>query len=170
MFIMWLPKSFKLGDTADVKINGKPEKLTWRDAETLVIHPDDARTILQIADEGDLNAFTCGDAATDEQLTPFSVTSLSEDGTVKVRTYKANNGDEVVTLAVRWLEQEDGSSIIVAKKPHEVTAVQQRAIDIAIANGVLELSGDYYALSEKGWAEVKADKTANPTAVKTAAG
>ena len=37
--------TFKIGDTAECKINGKPERLTWRDAETLVIEPDDVHTI-----------------------------------------------------------------------------------------------------------------------------
>jgi hypothetical protein len=37
---MTMPKTFKIGDTADCQINKAPARLTWRDAKTLVIEPD----------------------------------------------------------------------------------------------------------------------------------
>jgi hypothetical protein len=36
MFMMTMPKTFKIGDTADCRINRKPARLTWQDAKTLV--------------------------------------------------------------------------------------------------------------------------------------
>jgi hypothetical protein len=41
MFVMMMPTTFKVGDTADCKINTEPARLTWRDEGTLVIEPDD---------------------------------------------------------------------------------------------------------------------------------
>jgi hypothetical protein len=62
MFIIPMPKTFKVGDTADVRINGRPERVTWRDAKTLVIEPDDARYILAVnPGPGDLDTFCCCD-------------------------------------------------------------------------------------------------------------
>jgi hypothetical protein len=46
MFMIHMPKSFKVGDTADCRINKIPQRLTWRDEDTIVIEPDDARTIV----------------------------------------------------------------------------------------------------------------------------
>jgi hypothetical protein len=48
MFMIHLPIAVGVGDTADVRINGEPARVTWRDEETLVIEPDDARSILRI--------------------------------------------------------------------------------------------------------------------------
>ena len=63
LFYISLPRTVKIGDTADVKINGEPKKLTYLDAKTLVIEPGDARTIVFVRPAGDLNDFICGDAA-----------------------------------------------------------------------------------------------------------
>ena len=41
-FLIHLAKNVRIGDTIDVSINKKPARVTWRDAETLVIEPDDA--------------------------------------------------------------------------------------------------------------------------------
>jgi len=62
MFHIDLPASFKIGDTADCRINRKPARVTWRDKDTLVIEPDDARAIFHTQIDGDLRAFACGDA------------------------------------------------------------------------------------------------------------
>ncbi len=62
MFVMWMPATYKIGDTAEVKINDEPQKLTWRDAQTLAIEPDDARTIVDRHIDGDLMCFTSSDA------------------------------------------------------------------------------------------------------------
>jgi hypothetical protein len=56
MFTITMPWSFKIGDTADVKIYDEPAKLTWRDNDTLVIG-DDARTILQRFEESGTQTF-----------------------------------------------------------------------------------------------------------------
>jgi hypothetical protein len=38
MFALHIPSTF--GDSIDCRINGKPKRVTWRDAHTLVIEPD----------------------------------------------------------------------------------------------------------------------------------
>jgi hypothetical protein len=50
MLIISLPKTFKIGDTVHV---------TWRNAETLVIEPDDVRTITTTYYEGEIITFIC---------------------------------------------------------------------------------------------------------------
>jgi hypothetical protein len=61
MFIMNMPVTFKIGDSADCTINGEPKLLSWRDAQTLVIEPDDARTIEHQSTDGELITFICSD-------------------------------------------------------------------------------------------------------------
>jgi hypothetical protein len=65
MFFLSLPLSVKIGDTTECRINGKPKKVTYRDAKTLVIEPDDARTIIDMRNDATLRYFTCGDPAED---------------------------------------------------------------------------------------------------------
>jgi hypothetical protein len=62
MFFITLPKSFKIGDTVDCRINQEPARVTWRDPDHLVIEPDDARLILGIDKDSESIAFACGDA------------------------------------------------------------------------------------------------------------
>ena len=62
MFMIHMPASFQIGDTADVRINQEPKRLTWRSADTLVIEPGDERKIHQSFEAGDLLCFVCGDA------------------------------------------------------------------------------------------------------------
>jgi hypothetical protein len=62
MFFISLPKQFKIGDTVDCRINLRPARVTWRDADTLVIEPADPRAIITWSMEGDLIHFTCGDS------------------------------------------------------------------------------------------------------------
>jgi hypothetical protein len=62
MFMMQLANTVRIGDTADVTINAKPARVTWRDSETLVIEPDDARHIVRVLEEPDLRTFICADA------------------------------------------------------------------------------------------------------------
>jgi hypothetical protein len=71
MFMMTMPKTFKVGDNADCRINAEPARITWRDPHILVIEPDDARTIMAVDRESDLITFFCGDAgctATDYEV------------------------------------------------------------------------------------------------------
>jgi hypothetical protein len=64
MFFMTMPTTFRIGDTAECRINAKPQRVTWTDKDTLVIEPDDARKIIHtISYDGGID-FTCGDAAT----------------------------------------------------------------------------------------------------------
>jgi hypothetical protein len=46
MLTIMIPGRHKIGDTVDVKINGKPAILTWADADTLVINGVDRRRIM----------------------------------------------------------------------------------------------------------------------------
>jgi hypothetical protein len=62
MFIMHMPENFKIGDSADCRINNEPTRLTWRDEKTLVIGDNDARTIVTTHIENNLRCFVCGDA------------------------------------------------------------------------------------------------------------
>jgi hypothetical protein len=62
MFMIHLPPHVRIGDTADVRINKQPARVTWRDAQTLVVEPGDARRIVQILKEPDMNTFICADA------------------------------------------------------------------------------------------------------------
>jgi hypothetical protein len=41
-----MPTTFKVGDTAECRINREPARVTWRDKDTLVIEPDDAQRIV----------------------------------------------------------------------------------------------------------------------------
>jgi hypothetical protein len=61
MFFISMPKSFKVGDTANCRINGENACLRWRDADHLVIEPDDVRPIIAIDREGSLTSFMCGE-------------------------------------------------------------------------------------------------------------
>lgn len=69
MFYMQVPKTMKIGDTQDCRINAEPARITWRDANTLVIEPNDARPILHTRISGDLRIFTCGNADTGRDVT-----------------------------------------------------------------------------------------------------
>jgi|RhiMethySRZTD1v2_1073278.scaffolds.fasta_scaffold256067_2 hypothetical protein len=62
MFFVSMPNTFKVGDTAERKINKEPARLTWRDANTLVIEPNAPRVIMTMTPDGELIHFTCGDA------------------------------------------------------------------------------------------------------------
>jgi hypothetical protein len=46
MLILHLPKTFKIGDTIDYRTPNETVQITWRDAKTIVIEPDDARIVL----------------------------------------------------------------------------------------------------------------------------
>src|SRR5262245_61355622 len=59
MFLISMPTTFTVGETADCQINGKPARVTWRDIETLVIEPGDARKIICTIIEGDRKRFLC---------------------------------------------------------------------------------------------------------------
>ena len=76
MFIMHMPESFKIGDTADCRINGEPTQLTWRSPDTLVIGNTDARHIVKTHVEDGLRCFICGDADDSE----YSVEEIPGEG------------------------------------------------------------------------------------------
>jgi hypothetical protein len=69
MFYINTPKTLKIGETHDCRINGEPAKITWRDATTLVIEPGDARVILHTRIDGELRVFMCGDSTSAQGYT-----------------------------------------------------------------------------------------------------
>jgi uncharacterized cupredoxin-like copper-binding protein len=62
MFLMNLPLSVQIGDTHECKINKLPARVTWRDKNTLVIEPGDARRIESVFEQDGMRTFICGDA------------------------------------------------------------------------------------------------------------
>jgi hypothetical protein len=63
---MHMPPTFKIGETADCRINHEPARITWKDESTLVIEPGDERAILQTFIDGDLRVFMCSHAGAKE--------------------------------------------------------------------------------------------------------
>lgn len=62
MFIITMPYDFKVGETRDVNINGKPSRVTWKEQRVMVIEPDDERDILAAATDDVGIEFLCNDA------------------------------------------------------------------------------------------------------------
>ena len=75
MFFMSMPLTFKVGDTAPVRVNKQPATLLWRDANTLVLNGTDARRILHSHVSGNLRNFTC----TDEDGWPNAIDVVDND-------------------------------------------------------------------------------------------
>ena len=65
MFVITLPVSVKSGDVVDCTINGEPKKVLFYGAHTLMIGPDDERTIIDMWVDGALRHFVCSDAEAD---------------------------------------------------------------------------------------------------------
>jgi hypothetical protein len=61
-FFICMPKDFAIGETRDCRINDEPARITWRDKDTLVIEPGDARRIVSTQQDGKLISFFCTDA------------------------------------------------------------------------------------------------------------
>jgi hypothetical protein len=82
MFIMHMPESFKVGDTAACRINDEPAQLTWRSHDTLIIGDDDARRVVATQVQDGLCCFICGDASSHEDGTRYRVDAIPGDGGV----------------------------------------------------------------------------------------
>jgi hypothetical protein len=68
MFTIDTPKTFNVGETIDCRINGEPSQITWKNADTLVIEPNDPRAVLNTRIDGESRIFFCGHAgATKDQ-------------------------------------------------------------------------------------------------------
>jgi hypothetical protein len=79
--LLHMPDSFNVGDTADVHINGKPERVTWTEG-FLTILPDDKRKILSCRPvDGGLRAFTCSSSAEWEDVKTIDSESMAYDMT-----------------------------------------------------------------------------------------
>jgi hypothetical protein len=61
MLLLNLPLTVGLGDTAEVRINGLPAQVLWRDFKTLVILPYDARRIIHCEIKPDRRVFLFGE-------------------------------------------------------------------------------------------------------------
>jgi hypothetical protein len=70
-----MSNDFKIGETRDCRINFAPAKITWRDKDTLVIEPDDARRIVSLSRHGGLISFACtsADGSEPHVTTPASL-------------------------------------------------------------------------------------------------
>jgi hypothetical protein len=75
MFSINTLKTFQIGDTFDFRIDtfrslwkptDAPEKLTWKDTNTLVIEPDEAVAILHTRIDGDQRVFVCAEPTSTE--------------------------------------------------------------------------------------------------------
>jgi hypothetical protein len=60
-FFISMPADFKVGETRDCRINFGPARVTWRNNDTLVIEPDDARKIVFVERRGETISFACSD-------------------------------------------------------------------------------------------------------------
>ena len=87
-----MPRNFKLGDTAPVKINGAPATLTWQDQNTLVINGSDTRRILRHSMIGgtDLQNFDCDDGMNSEG--PYILFYDDEQGPLFQERFAFNGG------------------------------------------------------------------------------
>ena len=92
MLYLSLPASTKVGDVVDVKINGKPQRVTWH-GNTLTIEPDDVRTVHEVLRTEDTLCFICGSAMDEPQ---HGVTMIRPDaeGNVHATQYPARGADE----------------------------------------------------------------------------
>jgi hypothetical protein len=81
-FFLSMPLDFKVGDTCNCSINFAPKRVTWRDPNTLVIEPDDARRIVQIARDSELINFIRADADGEapEIVTPLDMADRAPAG------------------------------------------------------------------------------------------
>lgn len=75
MFSIITFKTFQIGDSVDCRIDTfrslwkpthAPEKLTWKDANTLVIEPDEAVAVLHTWIDGDQRVFVCAESTSTE--------------------------------------------------------------------------------------------------------
>jgi hypothetical protein len=93
MFILTLPKTVKVGDTAECHINMKSAKVFFRDDNHLVIIPGDVREIVSREVAGDLVTYFCSDADGSKpnviRATPPAESELDDDGS---RYWIAING------------------------------------------------------------------------------
>jgi hypothetical protein len=62
MFLISMPLDFKVGGTAQVRINKKPATLFWRDANTLVVNGADSRRVLHSFVQDERRHFSCTDS------------------------------------------------------------------------------------------------------------
>jgi hypothetical protein len=86
MFIMSMPESFRVGDTAACRINGEISQLTWRSPNTLVIGATDARNILKHHVEDGVRSFICDDG----DGTPYGVDEILGEGFIVFSEPKGN--------------------------------------------------------------------------------
>jgi len=59
MFTIMIPRTAKVGDTVDVRINFKPARLTWESEDVLIINGTDRRQIFQRHDDVDGRGVPC---------------------------------------------------------------------------------------------------------------
>ena len=78
-FFISMPPDFKIGETRDCRINKQAERLTWRDKDTLLIEPGDARKIVYMDKRRDLSRRHRADHHV-PAVTPEDIEKLKEFG------------------------------------------------------------------------------------------
>src|SRR5262245_18604803 len=147
MFFICLPTTFKVGDTADVRINGEPARVTWRGPDTLVIEPDDAREIIFVEEGGGLLLIHCGDAGESkaDYLTappPGAARSRNEKPPTYEEIFQAIDGAEPLLRCVWTARRADDDIIVLADvrrpecRPLILGFWEQIHIDLALASGI----------------------------------
>ena len=61
MFILTLPATFNVGDTATVKVNGRDTTVTYTDSHTLTLGSGETRTITYVNCNLDESTFVCAE-------------------------------------------------------------------------------------------------------------
>jgi hypothetical protein len=62
MLTLYMPGTFKLGDTDHCRINGDKSWITWRDGDTLAVDGDARRILFTVIDKAGLRLFIAGDS------------------------------------------------------------------------------------------------------------
>lgn len=71
MLTISMPKTFTVGATETVRINGEPARLTWRDPGHLVVNDTAVHPIVYMNESGALIDFACGEAG--EARTDYAI-------------------------------------------------------------------------------------------------
>jgi len=102
MFTISLPTTVKVGDTVDCRINGAAARVTWRDTDTLVIEPGDARQIISLGRDRNLIHFTCGAAGLgkDDYVRNGPICYVKPNKKAREYYWLATNGSSVAACPV----------------------------------------------------------------------
>lgn len=126
-FLLTAPKTFKIGDTADCLLDDKEAvRVTWRDATTLVIEPDDVRGIIQVTHDDEGIHFIGGDKGEDVTFTRVQRRESDDaDDTQEPDDFYINRGEPPSTETTAM------TAVLIAP-PDELFQVFSRLHDMSI--------------------------------------